>query len=118
MLAASHNARLYGWARGAAIATLGANVALWAGALLLRPPLVPASPYFGLGAFWIMVVGPLTGLLCLAAVVLAMEYRVRSSGNGDLNRGSKLRRLALLLAPTLLHVLGFVALVLHSFGRS
>ena len=118
MLVASTNGRLYGWARGAAIATLGANVALWVGALVLTPPLVAPSEYFGAGAFWIMTVGSFTGFLCLLAVMLGMEYRVRSLGNGDPDRRAKLRRLALLLTPTLLHVFGLVGLVLYGFGRS
>ena len=116
-MATSANARLYRWARAAASATLCANVALWAGAILLRPPLVASSPYFGAGAFWVMMVGSWTGILCLLAVTLAMEYRVRSLGNGDPERSAKLRHLALTVAPTVLHVIGLVALALYTFMR-
>lgn len=114
MPAASANGRLYGWAHRAAVATLGTNVAFWAGLILLRPPFVPASEYFGPGAFWLMTVGPLASALCLLAVVLGMEYRVRSLGSGDPERQRSLRRLVLLVGPTLLHVVGLVALVLYA----
>ena len=109
--------RLYAWAHRLASATLAANVALWAGVILLRPPLVPASEYFGPGAAWLMAVGPLTAALCLLAVVLGMEYRVRSRGGSDPDRLAKLRRLALLVSPALLHVLAFVAFVAYALWR-
>ena len=86
--------------------------------VLLRPPFVPASEYFGPGAAWLMTVGPLTGVLFLLAVVLGMEYRVRSLGGGDPGRPGKLRRLALLIGLPLLHVLVLVALVVYAVVRS
>ena len=115
MIATEHTrSRLFAWARGVAIATLVANVALYVGlfALAPSPTEVAASPNaFGANTGWAFLLVPLTGLLFVVAVVLSMEYRVRSRDAADPHLKKRLRDLALLLAPTAVHVAVLVGLV-------
>lgn len=106
--------RLFTWARGAAIFTVLANVGLFVVPLALAPSAaeVTAHP----DVFWsatiaIFLLAPLTGVGYLLAVVLAMEYRVRSIGSADPDRRKKLKQLVLFLAPTSLQIEALVVLI-------
>ena len=112
------NSKLFAWARGVAIATLAANVALYIGVVALSPSAADVAAHpnaFWPNTLWAFLFAPLTGVLFLLAVILAMEYRSRSLGNGDLRRRGKLRHLVFLLAPTLVHVIALFPLLYYVF---
>lgn len=121
MIATEHTrSRLFAWARGTAVATLVANMALYAGVVALAPSPAEAAAHPNViwpGTGWAFLFIPLTGLLFLIAVVLAMEYRVRSRDSADPYRTKRLRLLALLLTPPLLHVLAFFPLMYYMLAN-
>ena len=109
--------RLFAWARGAAIVTILANVALFVSVFALAPSgeEVAAHPnVIWSNTFAVFLLAPLTGVAFLLAVVLMMEYRVRSLGSADPCRGKKLNQLVLLLAPTAFQLVVLLAFVVYA----
>ena len=115
VLATHHRrSRLFTWARGAAVATVAANVAFYVGTLAGAPSVAEATAHPN--AFWpgtvaALTLGPLTAALFLLAVALAMEYRVRSLAASGPERTRRLRLLLVLLAPTALQLVALAAVV-------
>ena len=104
--------RLFTWARSTAVATLVTNVAVALVALAPAPAKDVAYPSaFWPNTGWAFLLIPLTGALFLLAVVLTMEYRVRSRDAADPLRRNRLRQLVLLLAPTSLQIAALVVLI-------
>ena len=121
VLATHYNrSRLFAWARGAALATVIANVAFSVGVIAGAPSAAEAAAHpnaFWLGTVAAFVFGPLTAALFLLAVVLTMEYRVRSLTASGSERAGRLRLLLILLAPTALQLVALAVVTGVAFAR-